>query len=48
MILRDEAGHPLGHEFVEIVEHRRGFPFDEVSGPPPSYSRALAATTRRT
>jgi len=46
MILRDEAGHPLGHEFVEIVEHRRGFPFNEVA--PPSYSRALATTTRRT
>src|SRR6266481_1471124 len=28
----DEAGHPLGHELVEIVAHRHRFPVGEVVG----------------
>jgi len=40
----DEAGHPLGHELVEIVEHRRRFPVGEVVG---FQNRLMASELRR-
>jgi hypothetical protein len=40
----DEEGHQLGHELVEIVEHRRRFPFGEVVA---SENRVIASELRR-
>jgi hypothetical protein len=34
VLLRDEAGQPLHHELVEVVEHRRRIPFGKVATPP--------------
>src|SRR5215210_7441649 len=34
VLLRDEASHPLRHELVEVVEHRRRVALGEVATPP--------------